>query len=226
LYGLRDTRATWSYTLSLHDALPILAAQIDYNLGKRALDSNAEQALQRFEAGIELYPKYSNNYLGKALALKRLNRDEDAIAAYEELIAFGEANNDTEAVQEGQKGIRDHYVYLASSTLGRRAEPTAAEAREALGSLEKMQEYVEADADTYFYMAAANNALGNYDEAITLADRALEMHKGSRTDAAKIYFVKGEALMYGGNTAAAKEAFQNATYGSYKSLAEHYLENL
>lgn len=204
-----------------------VAAQIDYNLGKQLVQNERfDDALERFETGIELYPQYANNYLGKALALKKLERDEDAIAAYQELITYGEENGDSEAIQKGQAGIREHYVFLASSALGRRAEPSASDAREALGYLENLQEYVEADADTYFYMAAANNTLGNYDQAIELADRALEMHRGSRTDAAKIYFVKGEALMYGGNTAAAKEAFENATYGSYKSLAEHYLETL
>ena len=204
-----------------------VAAQIDYNLGKQLVaNEDFDAALERFETGINLFPQYSNNYLGKALALKKLERDEDAINAYEELIAYGKQNNDSQAVQEGQQGIRDHFIFLASSALGRQAEPSSSDAREALGYLEQLQEYVEADADTYFYLAAANNALGNYGEAISLSDQALEMHRGSKTDAAKIYFVKGEALMYDGNTAAAKEAFQNATYGSYKSLAEHYLETL
>lgn len=204
-----------------------VAAQIDYNLGKQLISNEKfEQALKRFEQGITVYPSYSNNYVGKALALKKLERNDDAIKAYQELIAFGKKNNDTEAVREGEQAIRDHYVFLASSALGRRAEPSASDAREALDHLEKVQEFVEADADIYFYQAAAHNALGEYAQAIALADQALELHRGSKSDAAKIYFVKGEALMYNGDTAAAKSAFQNATFGSYKSLAEHYLETL
>ncbi len=204
-----------------------VAAQIDYNTGKQLVAAeNYDQGLARFEQGIKLFPQYANNYAGKALALKKLDRDEDAIKAYQELIEYGKANNDAQAVREGEKGIRDHYIYLASSALGRRAEPSASDAREAIGHIEKLQEFVEADADVYFYLAAANNSLGNYEEAIRNADRALQIHSGSRSDAAKIHFVKGEALMYNGNTAAAKESFQNATFGSYKSLAEHYLETL
>lgn len=203
------------------------AAIIDYNLGKQLTDQeNFEQALTRFNAGIELYPQYANNYLGKALALKKLERTEEVIQAYQDLIAYGEEHGNTEIVRQGQEGIRDYYLFLASSALGRSSEPSASDAREAIGYLEQLQELVEPDADTYFYLAVANNALGNYDEAVSLSDQALEIHRGSRTDAAKIYFVKGEALMYSGETAAAKESFQNATYGSYKSLAEHYLETL
>lgn len=204
-----------------------VAAQIDYNSGKQLVAAEKfADGLKRFEQGIKIFPSYSNNYVGKALALKKLDRDEDAIKAYQELIAFGEKNNDTQAVREGQDAIRDHYVFLASSALGRRSEPSASDAREALTHLEKVQEYVEADADVIFYQAAAHNALGEYAQAIALANKALEMHRGSKSDAAKIHFVKGEALMYNGDNAAAKEAFRNATFGSYKSLAEHYLETL
>ena len=204
-----------------------IAAQIDYLIGKQLVQSEKfDEALKRFEQGIKLLPSYANNYEGKALALKKLERGEEAIAAYNQLIDFGKKNNDAEAVKSGEQGIRDYYIFLASSALGRKAEPTASDAREALTHLEKLQTVVTADADAFFYMAVAHNAIGNYNEAVAAADKALGLHKGSKTDAAKIYFIKGEALMYNGNTAGAKEAFQNATFGSYKSLAEHYLQTL
>src|SRR5690606_12252494 len=132
------------------------------------------------------------------------------------LIDYGEKNQDTQAIADGKQGIRDHFVVEASELLGGSA-PSAADARQALTLLEQMQQYVEADADTYYYMAVANNVLGNYAEAVQLADQALELHRGSRTDAAKIYFEKGEALMYNGDTAAAKAAFENAKFGPYKA---------
>ncbi|MEX1054949.1 MAG: tetratricopeptide repeat protein, partial [Rhodothermales bacterium] len=204
-----------------------VAAQIDYLVGKQLVQGEKfDEALKRFEQGIKLLPSYANNYEGKALALKKLERGEEAIQAYQTLIEFGKKNSNTEAVKSGEQGIRDYYIYLASSALGRKAEPSANDAREALTHLEKLETIVALDADAYFYMAVAHNATGNYAQAVSSADKALELHKGSRTDAAKIYFIKGEALMYNGNTAGAKEAFQNATYGSYKSLAEHYLQTL
>ena len=203
------------------------AAIIDYNIGKGLIEQeNFAGALERFNDGIEVYPSYVNNYEGKALALKKLERIDEAIQAYEDLIAFGNEHNDTQALRKGETGIRDHFNFLASSALGRRAEPSASDAREAIASLEELQERVDPDADTYFYLAVANNALGNYDEAVSLADQALGLHRGSRTDAAKIHFTRGEALMYAGNITAAKESFENARFGSYKSPAEHYLETL
>ncbi|MXW64970.1 MAG: tetratricopeptide repeat protein [Bacteroidetes bacterium SB0662_bin_6] len=203
------------------------AAIIDYNIGKGLVEQeNFAGALERFNAGIAMYPSYVNNYEGKALALKKLERVEEAIQAYEALIAFGNEHSDSQALRKGETGIRDHFNFLASSALGRRAEPSASDAREAIASLEELQERVDPDADTYFYLAVAHNALGNYEQAVSLADQALSLHRGSRTDAAKIHFTRGEALMYAGNITAAKESFENARFGSYRSPAEHYLETL
>lgn len=203
------------------------AAKIDYNIGTGLVrQENFAGALERFNNGIEMYPSYVKNYEGKALALKKLDRTDEAIQAYEALIAFGNEHNDTQALRKGEEGIRDHFNFLASSALGRRSEPSASDAREAIASLDELQQRVDPDADSYFYLAVAHNALGNYDEAVSFADEALSIHRGSRTDAAKIHFTRGEALMYGGNITAAKESFENARFGSYKSPAEHYLETL
>lgn len=203
-----------------------VAAQIDYNAGKKLSDEGQyEAALKRFESGISLAPNYTNNYIGKAVALKGLKRTDDMIAVYQQMIQLGDA----EAVKAGRDGIRDHYVYQASSALSRNgAAATRADASEALGYLQKLQETLDVseDADVQYYTAVAYNVQGDYAQSIAAANKALELHNGSKTDKAKIYFVLGEAQMYSGNTGAAKEAFQNATFGSYKPLAEHYLETL
>lgn len=207
-----------------------VAAQIDFNLGKKLNDSeNHEEALKHFESGIKLDPSYTNNYLGKAVALKGLDRVDDAIATYQALIEVGQSSGNQEAVNSGQSAIRDHYVFLASSALSRNGENTSRrDAEEALGHLTQLQEALDVseDPDVQYYMAVAHNVMGDYDRAIELANKALELHRGSKTDKAKIYFVLGEAHMFKGNNAAAREAFSNATYGSYKAPAEHYISTL
>ena len=202
-------------------------AQIDYNRGALAAkNENYDQALTYFNQGIENDPQYAKNYLGKASALRKQENINEAMAAYQQAIEVGE-QSDPQIAQAAQNSIRGYYTHLASQALSRGGENVrSADAEEALGYLDEMEQYVEADADTYFYRATAANALGNYEQAIQYADQAISMHNGSRSDAAKLYFAKGEALMYMGNIAEAKAAFQNATYGSYKASAEHYLETL
>lgn len=202
-------------------------AQIDYNRGALAArNENYDQALTYFNQGIENNPEYAKNYLGKASALRNQEQIDEAMAAYQQAIEIGE-QSDPQVAQAAQNSIRDYYTYLASQALSRGGENIRpADAEEAIGYMDEMEQYVEPDADTYFYRATAANALDNYEQAIQYADQGIAMHNGSRSDAAKLYFAKGEALMYMGNIEEAKAAFRNATYGDYRASAEHYLETL
>lgn len=202
-----------------------VAAQIDYNLGKKLSDEGQyDEALKRFETGLQLYPGYAMNHLGKGFALKKLDRVDDAMASFQAAIK----SDDREAGAAAEKAIRDDFLFRASTALSRNGEnATRGDAEEALANLEKPEALgLEPDADTYYYRAEAQKVLGNYDAAVAAADKALELHTGSKSDKAKIYFVKGESLMLKGSVAEAKSAFQEARYGSFKAPAEHYIETL
>lgn len=205
-----------------------LIARIEYNLG-RALHQQEKfaEAKTHFTNGIEQDPTFAKNYLARAAAMKKTADWDQAVLAYQQAMQVADKNADSQTARAAETAIRDQYIYLASSALSRSGNrATRADATEALEHLDMLQMYVEADADTYYYLAEANKVLGDYEKAIALADQGLEIHRGSRTDKAKIYFVKGEALMNSGQTAAAKEAFQNALFGSYRASAEHYIETL
>lgn len=203
-------------------------AQLRYNFGLAEIkNENYEAAIAHFEDGIEQYPTNAKNYLARGTALKKMDRIDDAIAAYAEAMQVGNANGDSQTARKAEDQIRQQYIYMASSALNRTGNtPTRSAAEEALGHLDTLENFVKADSDVLYYRAEANKALGNLEEAVALADQALEMHRGSNTDKAKIYFVKGEALMQAGDITAAKAAFQNATYGSYRAPAQHYIETL
>ena len=204
-----------------------VVAQLDYNFGLQAMkNGQPEQAVEHFNSGLESFPSFANNYWGKAQALKKLDRTDEAIATFEQAISTGQEQGNETLVSKAKAKIRDHYVYLASQALSAE-NVTSAAADEALNHLSALDEYeIEPDASVYFYRATAANAKGNTQQAVDLANQALEVSNGSRTDKAKIYFLKGEALMKLGNNNEARTAFQNAAYGSYKQSAEHYLEQL
>jgi len=203
-------------------------AQIEYKLGLNATKTeDYAAAMTHFETGIERYPSYSKNYLGRGLALKKLDRVDDAIAAFQQAIQAGTAESDHQTARAAESAIRDHFVFMASSLLSKNGgKPSPADADGALAYLARMAEIVEVDADALYYMAEAFKAKGNFAQAVSSADQALELHRGSRTDKAKIYFVKGEALVGLGDSDGAKEAFQNAAVGTYRASAQHYLETL
>ena len=204
-----------------------VVSQLDYNFGLQAMkNEEVEQAVEHFNSGIQTFPSFANNYWGKAQALKKLDRTDEAIATYEQALSTGQEQGNETLANKAKAKIRDHYVYLASQALSSE-NVTSTAADEALNHLSALEEYeVEPDAAVYFYRAVAENAKGNLQEAVNLANQALEISRGSRTDKAKIYFLKGEALMKLGNENEALSAFQNAAYGSYKQPAEHYIEQL
>ncbi len=196
-------------------------AQLDNANGTKAFKTeNFEEALAQHQKGIEHMNDYVPNHYGKAKALEKLDRWDEAVVLLQAVMGMG----DRKSASAAEKTIRGHYIFLASSNLS--DSPSKSNAQTALDSMDEMLGYVEPDADTYYYQAEANKILGNYTNAIELADQALDAHRGSRTDKAKIYFVKGEALMYSGSSAAAAEAFNNALFGNYKPLAQHYLDEL
>ena len=149
------------------------------------------------------------------------------MAGFVETIGVAHAASDSKTARKAETAIREHYLYLASSALSRNGARTSrADADEALTYLETLQAVVDANSDVFYYLAEIHKVKGEFQDAISMADQALGIHRGSRTDKAKIFYVKGEALMSLGNNSGAKSAFQNAAYGSYKQSAEHFLETL
>ncbi len=205
-----------------------IMTQIDYARGASDLKAqNFAAALEDFEKGIANNPAYSKNYYGKALALKNQDKWDEALATFKKAIEVANAEGERTVATNAQNAIRDQYIYLASSSLSGDGTPTRAGATQALAHLDELETHIEEpDADVFYYRAEAYKVLGEYDQSVAAADKALELHKGSKSDKAKIYFVKGESLMLAGNNNAAKLAFQEAQFGSFKASAQHYLETL
>ncbi len=199
------------------------AAQMDNRLGNAAIKAGeAAAALGHYENGVAIYPAYIKNQYGQGLALKKLGRMDEALEAWKGIL---ENTQDRKTSLAAANAIREHFNYQASSAVSRR-NPSASDGDRALAALEHSRQYVEPDADYYYYVAVAQLAKNNNAEVIAAADQALALHRGSRTDAAKIHFVKGEAQVRIGDTDGARDSFQNSLYGSYKPSAEHYLSTL
>lgn len=204
-------------------------SKIEYSLGLSQLKTEAfDAALSHFDNGIAKDPAYPKNYLARASALKQKGEIDAAIPAFAEAASKAAAANDSKTERQATQSIRDHYIFIASSALSRNGNRTSsADADEALEALMMLQNFVtEDDADIMYYFAEVHKVKGEYSDAVSMADQALALHRGSRTDKAKIFYVKGEALVALGNVSGAKEAFAGAAYGSYKASAEHYIETL
>ena len=200
-----------------------VASQINNLLGNAALKAqDFAGALSYFSAAITANEANLKARYSVGLALKNLDRMDEALDHWR---AVAGATGDRRTSLAAEGAIRAHFVALASAALGKR-NATSNDADAAITALESMRDYVDADADFHFYMGQALYLKGDVDAAISAADQALAIHSGSRTDKAKIYYLKGEALVKAGNRDGARAAFEEARFGSYKASAEHYLESL
>ncbi|MCY4170378.1 MAG: hypothetical protein OXE59_01660 [Bacteroidetes bacterium] len=200
-----------------------IVARIDYRLGTTALRAeDFETALQHYRNGENVFPAFIKNKYGQGLALKNLDRIDEAIENWTVVMS---APGDRKTSLAAEKAIRDHFISEASAALAKR-NARSSDADIALAALSSLTQIMEADADVFYYTALAHYTKGDGGSAISSAQQALAVHSGSRSDKAKIYYVLGEAFVSVNDRDSAIDAFQNAVYGSYKLSAEHYLETL
>jgi len=195
------------------------------NWGNDALENeNNEEALMHFEKGAEFDPEDAYFHYGMGLAQLRLENEDEAMEHMQEAIRIGNETGDQRTVGIATERVRDEYVSRASQALSA-DNVSSANIETALEALDKMEEYVDPNASAYFYRAVALFEQGDYDAAIENARQGLEMHSGSRSDAARYHFVIAESEFQSGDTEAACSTFEDAAYGDYRARAQHYLEN-
>lgn len=193
--------------------------------GNKSLkEKNYEMALTHFKRGMEWSPNDAYVYYGKGLALVNMDSTESALEAMQQAIKVGQENGDTRTANLAADRIRQEFVARASKALSA-SNPTRSNANTALEALDQMREYVDPNAKSLFYRATALYTKGEYENAIQTAREGLDLHQGSRSDAAKYYFVIGESQLDMGDKASACETFKQSNYGDYSARSDHYLKN-
>ena len=200
-----------------------LATQFQFRAGLMAdRTENYDRAIEHFNQALEYNDGHSRAYLAKAEAYRKSDRFDQALEFYQ----LAMENGDTQEERTAEETIRSQFHYLASSRLGESANPSRTAANAALSHLEQLQEYVEPNSSTFYYMAVAHEALGDYDEAISRATQALDIFSGSRTDRARIHLVRGEAYMAQGDAQQARSDLEEAMVGEFRQRAEALMEQL
>ncbi len=192
---------------------------IYYAVGNNHLKANKfAEADAAFDEALKLNPNFANAYYGKFLSLKAKNNWEGALEMAKKTIEVATATNDNRAGNLVKENVRKELIFRAV----RRVE--AKSYTEAIDMLNSALAYGE-DADIYYRMAETFNKMGQSDNAISNANKALELEKGGRPDKAKIYFELAMAHMAKGNFPAACSAFGESAVGSFKTAAEHHMQH-
>jgi hypothetical protein len=160
----------------------------------------------------------------QGLALINMDSTRAGLQTLRQAIELGTETGNTRVAGLATERIRDEFLASASKAL-QGDTPSQAQIVKALNALDQMREYVDPSAKSMFYRALALFQSNEYQQSIQTAREGLEMHQGSRSDAAKYYYVIGESQFELGSKADACQTFQNASYGDYEARANHYLKN-
>jgi tetratricopeptide (TPR) repeat protein len=185
---------------------------------------NYEQALAHFDRALEYADNDPSVYHNRGIAYFSMDSTDAALESMQTAIKVGNETGNTRVAGMATERVRGHFLNLASQALNA-DNLSSSQISTALEALDEMENYVDPNAQSLFYRALALFEQGNLQEAIQTAQQGLDMHDGSRSDAAKFYFVIAESQMMTGNQSQACETFKNAAYGDYQARAEHYLKN-
>ncbi len=189
------------------------------NIGNQYFrDERNEEALEQYRRAIELNPSYVSAYYQKGLVFRRLNDIDRALENFDVSIDLAREADDQESVERSQRAARDYLVFLASEQIDEEYFSRA------LDLLNRAAGYGES-ASLHYRFAEVYNNQRRYSDALTSAQRALELETGGRADRARIYFELGLAHKGLENTQAACDAFRNAMVGDFRSPAEHEIEH-
>jgi tetratricopeptide (TPR) repeat protein len=181
---------------------------------------NLNQSLATLDQAIERNPNYAKAYYQKGIVLKNQESSdfEKALTQFDRAIEVGNQINDNQIARKAQEAAHDELVFRGVK---------AAEARNfetSISLLQRALDYNAESADAHYRLAETYNKRAMWGQALSHAQKAVDLESGGRTELAKIYFEMGTSYKNQGNIDQACEAFKNAAYGSFKSPAEHQME--
>lgn len=172
-----------------------------------------DEALASFEAAIATNPKWAEGYFALGGAFFANGDYPKAIGAYETAL------KEKPTLGQAKKGLSAAQTAQAQTVLGQ------GQVNDAITLCQKAIENNDKNDKAFLILAQAYNKNGAYDDAIKASQDAIKLMKGGGKGAA--YFELGLAYRNQGNTAKAKEAFQNAKKDpAYARNADYELKML
>lgn len=182
-------------------------------------DQNNDRAEEIYRMALERNENYPNPYYQLGLIERRRGNLDQAIQYFDTAINLALAQDRANVAENAKRAARDFLTFRGAS------EIEEENYRSAIRLLTRSLEYDTNHAETYYRLAEAHNLLGNWSDAISNANRALELEQGGQAARAKIYFELGTAHMNQSNESQACSAFRSASVGNFRAAAEHHLEH-
>ena len=186
-----------------------------YNAGNAERKNKAyDAALELYQKGIELNPDNSSNYEGVARSLEAKGEKIDAVKAYLEAAAKGEAEGKADRAEKRAKKAQTMVGKLFVS----KSYADAIAAGEAFVSMK------DDDSEVHYYLSRSYAESGDSEKAVASAEKAIALSADAPAD--KYYYAHATQLEALGKKADAIAAYKMITGEKYKKQAEYKISEL
>lgn len=203
------------------EKVPGVITQLMYNKSLlQYQQKNYEAALATLNQVIERNANYAQAYYQKGIVTKNMEGGslDEALGYFDKAIQVAQQNNNSQLVNRAKEAAASELLYQGSQAVSNK------EYSRGVTLLKRALEYNPDSASAYYRLSEAYNAQQQWQQAVTAANKAIELSNSGRADEAKNYFALGVAYQGLGQIADACEAFNNAAYGSFRDSAEHKME--
>ncbi len=180
-----------------------------------------EDAITAFDQSLEYNPNDAKAYMYKVMALRETDNIQDLKETANKGVEVAVAKNKSDE-EDKIKSLAGNY-FLKKGAEAYKSENYA----DAADYYTQTLEYKEADSDLYYQLTAVYNKLEQWDKAIEMANKSLELFNGEGTTRdAKIYYELGNAYYGKGDNEAACKNYSKAAKGDYQETAEYQMKHV
>jgi tetratricopeptide (TPR) repeat protein len=180
---------------------------------------NYEAAIKAFDEAIQRNPELIRAYFTKGASYQMLKDEPNMVESYRATIEKG---GDSSPYAKQAKGSLTKYFYNQGivALQGKKTD-------DAVAAFTKAVEADDTNGDAYYRLSSCYNDKKQYDNAISNAEKALELKAGAGDAAlAGIYFVLGHAYLAKKDNGKACENFKKAQHGPYADNAKYQIETV
>jgi tetratricopeptide (TPR) repeat protein len=198
------------------DASRTYLAGIYTSMGNSDLKAEAfDKAIANFNKALSYKPEYYKAYYGMGLVYKKQNDLPKMKESLDKVIAMG--GQDAKTIENAKDAAASAYLNAGAKALQGNGFAKAVE------NLNASLEYDAANGKAFYYLALAYNGLSKWDDAITAANKAIELTADDKSD---IYFELGKSNEKKGDNAAACAAYKLVTAGNNVEPAKYQVEQV
>jgi len=220
LYKAKEVATSYGDKETAEKANSIIP-QVHYKLGTSKFKSeDLDGAVVELDKAIAADPDYVAAYYLKSFIYKKKGDDETFKKVALDGIAAAKRSNDPKMEAKIQDLGLKHFLKEGNDAKG------SAKYDDAIRLLNNALEFDANDGTALYLLASTYSSKGDYSEAITTGQKAVEAETGGAEAKARIYLMIAEAYAKKGDNSAACEAYKKASVGQYAEHAQYQIEHV